>query len=164
MEGRGEIVTPIVSKQVLNLLLLCPKSTVSAGGCYRRYDERGESFALNSDAFLADFLAENLTGIGGKISNALYLSAKDLNEDVQTAYEELLAFSPLGVAMSGSGSAVFALFETAELCRWAKSRYKGRFRSYVVKTLASGVKDKKEFHNPFALSEEEIEKVNAGEE
>ena len=164
MEGRGEKVTPISSKQVLNFLLLCPKSTVSAGGCYRRYDERGETFPFKSEAFLTQFFAGNLSGIGAELSNALYPSAKDLNGDVQKAYEELSAFSPLGVVMSGSGSAVFALFETMELCRWAKSRYKGKFRSYVVKTLPSGAKDKKEFRNPFALSESEIEKVNAGEE
>ena len=164
MEGRGEKVTPVFSKQVLNLLLLCPKSTVSAGGCYRRYDERTERFLSMSGEFLTAFSSEDLTGMGAKLSNALYPSAKDLNGDVQKAYDELLAFSPLGVTMSGSGSAVFALFETEELCRWAKSRYKGKFRSYVVKTLQSGAKEKKEFHNPFALSEEEIEKVNAGEE
>jgi hypothetical protein len=37
--------------------------------------------------------------------------------------------------MTGSGSAVLALFESEELCRYAKSRYRGKFRAAVVKTL-----------------------------
>jgi 4-diphosphocytidyl-2C-methyl-D-erythritol kinase len=94
--------------------------------------------------------------------NDLYVPALHLNKDVETAYNEALGFSPLGVTMSGSGSAVLALFETKELCQWAKSRYRGKYRAYVVQTLVPDyTKTKKTFgwKNPFALSDEETASV-----
>ena len=100
--------------------------------------------------------------------NDLFRAAYSLNEEVGTAYEEAASFSPLGAAMSGSGSSVFALFETKELCEWAKSRYKGKFRGFVVKTVipdytAVGKKKGKALRNPFALSQEEIEEASLEE-
>ena len=90
--------------------------------------------------------------------NDLYEPATHLLPAVKTAMEEALSFSPLGVTMTGSGSAVLALFETKELCDWAKSRYRGKFETRVVSTLVERI-DKNKFslfRNPFALSEEEI--------
>ncbi len=37
--------------------------------------------------------------------------------------------------MTGSGSAVYALFETKELCEWARSRYKGGLNCAVFNTV-----------------------------
>lgn len=37
--------------------------------------------------------------------------------------------------MTGSGSGVFAVFETQELAEWARSRYRGDCRAYVLKTV-----------------------------
>jgi 4-diphosphocytidyl-2C-methyl-D-erythritol kinase len=84
---------------------------------------------------------------------------------VEKAYDEAKSFSPLGVTMSGSGSCVFAMFETKELCEWAKSRYKGKFRTYVVKTIipdytSAAKKTAKAWRNPFVLSEEEMEEAS----
>jgi 4-diphosphocytidyl-2C-methyl-D-erythritol kinase len=96
--------------------------------------------------------------------NDLFRAAYSLNADVGKAYEEAVAFSPLGATMSGSGSCVFAMFETKELCEWAKSRYKGKFRTYVVKTVVPNYtavkKVAKAWRNPFALSEEEMEEAS----
>jgi len=39
MQGRGELVTPIETNTKLHFLLLCPSSEVSAGACYKKYDE-----------------------------------------------------------------------------------------------------------------------------
>jgi 4-diphosphocytidyl-2C-methyl-D-erythritol kinase len=77
---------------------------------------------------------------------------------VETAYEQAKSFSPLGAVMTGSGSAVFALFETKELCQWAQSRYKGKFRTYVAETLVPDYLNGKKtfgFKNPFVLDDGE---------
>ena len=89
--------------------------------------------------------------------NDLYAPALHLNEDVKQAYGEAISFSPIGVTMSGSGSTVLALFDTPELCQWAQSRYWGKFRTYVVKTVIPNYTKTKTFgwRNPFVLSAEE---------
>ena len=98
--------------------------------------------------------------------NDLFRASNSLNSDVGTAYEQAQSFSPLGATMSGSGSCVLAMFESRELCEWAKSRYKGKFRTYVVQTVlpdytTCAKKARSAWRNPFVLSEEEIEEAES---
>jgi len=154
MRGRGEKLDFLpCGGRKLWLLLICPRSSVSAGACYREYD-RNPFSEKNTEKCLAAFLEKDIHEVGRYLTNALYESAARLNGDVRTALEEARSFSPSGAVMTGSGSSVAALFETKELCDWAKSRYKGRFRTYVVGTVSP--KEKKNvFRSPFHLSEEE---------
>ena len=158
MQGRGELVTPIETNTKLHFLLLCPSSEVSAGVCYKKYDELPktlewrESFTQNCIKATCENDQES---IGRYVMNDLYKPALHINGDVKKAYEELKNFSPLGVAMTGSGSCVFALFETEELCRWAKSRYRGKFRAIVAQSVNPNGK-KTDWKNPYKLTEEEL--------
>lgn len=167
MRGRGEIVTPVATETKLHLLLICPKSGVSAGACYRKYDELPQTLQERekyTESCIGALRQKDKNGVGRYLMNDLYVPALHLNPDVQAAYEQARSFSPLGVTMTGSGSAVLALFETKELCDWARSRYKGRFRTYVTETVVPDYTDtaKKKtglggWRNPFVLSEEEKE-------
>ncbi len=161
MQGRGEKVTPLALSETLHLLLICPTSGVSAGACYQKYDELPHTLQWKESATqgcIDALLKKGVNAVGRYLTNDLYVPALHLNSDVETAYGEAVAFSPLGATMSGSGSAVLALFETKELCQWAQSRYRGKFRTYVVQTVAPDyTKTKKTFgwRNPFVLSTEE---------
>ena len=161
MQGRGEKVTLLAIKERLNFLLICPESGVSAGAWYKKYDELPHTLQWKESATQGciDALLQNRINEGGRyLMNDLYVPALHLNKDVEKAHEEAVSFSPLGVTMSGSGSAVLALFETKELCEWAKSRYRGKYRIYVVQTVVPDyTKTKRTFgwSNPFVLSDEE---------
>jgi len=167
MQGRGEKVTPLPISERLNFLLICPTSGVSAGACYKQYDSLPQTLQWKESATQGCIEAlskKDINGVGRYLMNDLYVPALHLNSDVEKAYEEAKSFSPLGVTMSGSGSCVLALFETTELCEWAKSRYKGKFRTYVTRTLIPDYTKKKVslgWRNPFVLSDEEI--ANADE-
>lgn len=163
MQGRGERVTPIKTDMTLYLLVICPKSSVSAGACYQKYDELPHTLAWResqTENCIRALLEKDVNGVGASLTNDLYVPALHVNDDVLTAYEQARSFSPLGACMSGSGSAVFALFETKELCMWAKSRYKGKFRVFTAKTIVpdyTGTKKQKLgiWRSPYRLSEEE---------
>lgn len=153
MQGRGGEVTLIESGQTLHFLAICPKDGCSSSACYREYDrlngeKRGESFTQNAISALKE---NDMQGLGRYLTNDLFLPATTLCESVKKAYDEALSFSPLGAVMTGSGSCVLAMFETKELCEWAKSRYRGKFRSFVLKTVVP--KKVKEWKNPFVLEE-----------
>ena len=74
--------------------------------------------------------------------------------DVEKAMEEAKSFSPIGAVMTGSGCCVLALFETKELCEWAKSRYRGKFRVLTASTLLPDYEKKQtRWSNPFVLEQ-----------
>lgn len=166
MQGRGEQVTPLAFKDKLHFLLLCPSSVVSAGGCYKEYDRlhlddistTKEDKTATQNCIEA-LLRNNANEVGRYLINDLFLPASSLNADVKTAFQEANDFSPLGAVMTGSGSCVLAMFETKELCQWAKSRYRGKFRAYVAETVIPDYDGKnKKWHNPFVLGD--WERVN----
>ena len=138
--------------------MICPQGGVSAGACYREYDSLNaqDSVGGNTEKAIAAWTAGDVYGLGRYLTNDLYPAAANLCGDVKRAIEEANAFSPIASVMTGSGSAVLALFETEELCRWAKSRYRGKFRVSTVKTIDPNER-KKGWAFPFALRADEYE-------
>lgn len=136
MRGRGEQIFPVETDAKFYFLLLVPRSGVSTRECYQKSDELPQSVPTTESAY-QKILAGDLEGAAKDFRNALYPAACALNPEVKTAYEELKAFSPWAVNMTGSGSGVYAIFETAELCAWAKSRYRGKFPSYLLKSKSN---------------------------
>jgi 4-diphosphocytidyl-2-C-methyl-D-erythritol kinase len=152
MRGRGERVEKVSASATLHALLICPKTSVSSGACYRRYDETATDFLGGgaTEKAIESLKKGEVETLGSLLKNDLYSPATTLNADVGRAYEEAKSFSPLGVVMTGSGSAVLAFFETRELCEWAKSRYRGKFATVVVKTVLPE-KLNQGWKNPFTL-------------
>lgn len=158
LRGRGERVEKVGPFPPMHFLLLCPRANVSTKLCYQASDEFPPAEPQTERA-LSYLLKGNLKEAAGFFSNGLYPAAKKLCPAVERAKEELESFSPLATCMTGSGSGVFALFESEELCAWAKSRYRGKSRAYILKTAES--RTRKRIKNPFVLGEEEGKEENA---
>lgn len=137
LSGRGENVKTIDCKRRLHFLLLLPGSGVSTAECFSRYDtfQGVPQVSNNSEEAIQALNSGDLQALGISLSNALYPAASKINPQLQTAYEELQSFNPLGVNMTGSGSAVYALFENGEFASWAASRYKGKLECIQIKTV-----------------------------
>ena len=135
MTGRGEQVVKFPLFPELWFLVLCPQEGVSTSQCYSAYDELGISCFPRSERVLKDLLGGNPEWAAMQFGNDLYEAAVSLNPAVSEALLALRHFSPLGAGMSGSGSACYALFPTRELCEWARSRYRGKCRAYVVRSI-----------------------------
>ena len=153
MRGRGEIVEPLGPVPALNFCLLCPSRGVSTKECYRKCDELPAEEARTENV-LQLLRAGELGSAAELFGNGLYAAARELNSAVEETLSCLRAFSPLGASMTGSGSGVYAVFATPELCQWAKSRYRGRCRAYCLKAAEPNLKKIK---NPFVIGEEEME-------
>lgn len=157
MQGRGEKILPIDSvKSPLHLLLIFPKDSVSAGACYRAFDEGNYplSTGVATQRALECLYRGDLAGIGRYATNDLYAPAASLCSAVKQAMDEAQSFAPIAAFMTGSGSTVCALFETKEFCDWARSRYRGKFRTMVVKTVGRQ-EEKVIWRSPFALGNDE---------
>ena len=138
MQGRGNILSETGIDQVLHLLLLCPDSSVSAGACYKKYDELPKTLEWRenaTEACIKALLEGNIHEATKHVTNDLYVPALHLNDDVLTAYDEMCALQPLTAGMTGSGSCVFGVFETAKDCACAKKKYQGNFRVIATRTV-----------------------------
>lgn len=133
LTGRGERVERLGRTPAMNFLLLVPQAGVSTAECYRRC--RGISECPHTPRALELFRSGEVVWAAKLFSNDLYPAARELEPEVETALMELKRFSPVAASMTGSGSGVFALFESFELCQWAKSRYRGKARAYCLKTI-----------------------------
>ncbi len=136
MQGRGNDCYYLGSERRLDLLLLCPKESVSTKACFESFDTKGkrEKAGVTSRAIDA-FVQGDLAALGESLHNDLCAPAKELCGEIGQAYEFLQSLSPLGVTMTGAGSCVLALFENEEFCRYAKSRYHGEALCLAVKTV-----------------------------
>lgn len=151
--GRGERVEYFGEPPALHFLLVCPQSGVSSAECYRAYDRLTVPCGVGTERVLSLLREGRIQEAARHFSNALYPAAKTLSPDVETALQQAESFSPWGSGMTGSGSAAFALFENAELCEWAKSRYRGKFRTFCVRALSPA--KAQETRSPFFLGERE---------
>ncbi|MDE5789254.1 MAG: 4-(cytidine 5'-diphospho)-2-C-methyl-D-erythritol kinase [Clostridia bacterium] len=135
LTGRGDKVERLKSGVRLDIGLLIPKSGVSTAQCYSLCDSTGVNKQFTSDEAQKAVLAGNKEQIGASLSNGLYAAAIRLNGDVEECFNQLKAFDPLGVNMTGSGSGVYAVFENDQFLRYAKSRYRGKHTFITTKTV-----------------------------
>ena len=129
--GRGDIVKAVDSKLKLYILLLVPSDSVGTAKCYSVFDTLGKAGG-NSDGAERAVIGNDIKGLADGISNALMPAAITLSGEVKKCLEELKEFAPLAVNMTGSGSGVYALFENREMCAYAKSRYRGKAKTYIL--------------------------------
>ncbi|MDE5943633.1 MAG: 4-(cytidine 5'-diphospho)-2-C-methyl-D-erythritol kinase [Clostridia bacterium] len=130
--GRGNVVKQIESNLRLDILLLAPSCQVSTAECYKRFNAPYEADGNGAEQAVE---SGDKFALAKHICNDLTAPATTLCGEVQTAVDELKEFDPLAVNMTGSGSGVYAIFENAEFCAYAKSRYRGKFRAIQLKTI-----------------------------
>ena len=135
MRGRGEVISPFESGLKLYMLLLVPRVSVSTSTCYRTFDEEGGENCPPGEGARIALQGGNLYALSAFMKNDLAPSAKKLAAEVNDCYAELESFCPAAVNMTGSGSGVYALFDSREMCEYAYSRYKGGARAYVIQSV-----------------------------
>lgn len=130
---RGNVVEHLDGELKLDMLLLLPRGEVSTPACYKRYDELPPQYGGDSEGAKKAVAAGDLKGLCACVGNALLPAAESLLSGVGECVEELKAFDPLAVNLTGSGCGVYAIFENAAFRDYALSRYRGKARAYPVK-------------------------------
>ena len=120
-EGVGEILTPMPDLSGLPMLLLKPQRGVSTPFCYKAFDAMGaenireeEKKALKEDLSYGADPKERLIRAGRSWTNDLQAPAIQSVPEIQDGLALLSEGGALFSAMSGSGSAVFGIFEKEE--------------------------------------------------
>ncbi|MBO4323255.1 MAG: 4-(cytidine 5'-diphospho)-2-C-methyl-D-erythritol kinase [Clostridia bacterium] len=116
MRGRGTDLEFLPASPKTHVLIAVAEGGVSTGKCYELSDKLEKIPPADIDELVEDFSSENYDNLGKNCVNALYGAAKTINPEVEVVYKKLQELSPSAVSMTGSGSAVFAIFKTEKLC------------------------------------------------
>lgn len=106
-EGIGDVITPIKSKASLSLKLIKPDFGISTAEAYKRFDSAPPVGRRNTDAVISALEAGDTNSLAKNLFNLL--DCKD--ERIEKIKADLIKAGALGACMSGSGSAVYGIFE-----------------------------------------------------
>ena len=142
LKGRGEIVEKLDIDKKLYFFIITADGGVNTSECYRLYDSTEKApVSFGADKLISDLSSGDAESYD--LYNALYAPATTINENVKKAYEFIKDLSPKAVVMSGSGSSVAGIFDTAELCQWAQAKAKYLFKNTFVTESLSDAEIKK---------------------
>ena len=111
-QGVGEVLTPFRLGAPLHLVLAKPAAGVSTRALFERINLPQP--LPDTARAMAALSGGDVRALGLLLCNALQAEAEALVPEIGTLRQRLLALGALGASMTGSGSAVFGLFETAE--------------------------------------------------
>ena len=110
-EGRGELLTPLPAPPNHHLVVAKPERGADTGGIYRAYDERQGTRTACVNPVVAALHSGNLLALAGALGHDLEPVTAGFVPEVTAYRRELLRAGALGAAMTGTGSAVYGIFE-----------------------------------------------------
>lgn len=125
LKSRGDEITYFTSELELYFVVIYASSGVNTKDCFEVYDNLNETGIVSDVDKLVEGLKNNdLSCLDNNVNNALYNSAIKLNGEVKKNLEALKSLSPKWCAMTGSGSTVFAIYDSYEMASWAVDKLK----------------------------------------
>jgi len=110
-EGVGDVLRPLPSPPAHHLVVAKPQRSADTARVYRSFDaSRPESLSSAGDVVSA-LRYGSLPSLACAVGNDLAPVTKGLVPEVARLERELLASGALGASMSGSGTAVYGLFD-----------------------------------------------------
>lgn len=132
-EGIGEMLSPLPKLPSCYIVIAKPNFGIDTKGAYRAFDE----MKIKPDYATPDLvkaLSGKLSDIAPKVNNMFEECLR--NSDIEAIKVKMLSFGALGCAMSGSGSAVFSIFDNQNRANEACEKLKelGLFSCVCVPT------------------------------
>ncbi|MEW6636426.1 MAG: 4-(cytidine 5'-diphospho)-2-C-methyl-D-erythritol kinase [Actinomycetota bacterium] len=138
-EGVGERLAALPAPPEHWLVIIMPGKGADTGEVYRLYDEWSGGRAPGSvGPVVASLEAGDLKALASSVGNDLTTVTAELVPEVREYGRRLLGAGALGAAMTGTGTAVFGVFEDERTARRAAGRMSAPFRC-VCEPVSAGV-------------------------
>lgn len=128
-EGRGDVLTPLRELPPCFVVICKPDFPISTPFLFRELDNGGEGPHPDMEAAVAAVEAGDLYALGGLMQNVFERVLGRRKSEIFAIKKELLRAGALGAVMSGTGSAVFGLFDSEDAASAAARALRRRWRS-----------------------------------
>jgi 4-diphosphocytidyl-2-C-methyl-D-erythritol kinase len=135
-EGVGDVLTPLPAPPQHRLLLAKPGRSADTGGIYRAYDRRRAPGKTCVEPVVAALRSGDLAAFAGAVGNNLEPVTAELVPEVAAYKGEMLRAGALAAAMTGTGTAVYGIFDADD--RAAEAPLRAPFVG-VCEPTAAGV-------------------------
>jgi len=140
--GRGEILSPIKKVEKMHLILVIPPKPISTEWAYKNLNLKLTNIPSGSNLYRLNL--SKINNIQDYLHNDLEEVVKERLPDISEIKKKLISLGSKGVAMSGSGSSVYGIFEEYDRCLKAyEIMKKERWRIIFTETLT----DVREFYH-----------------
>jgi 4-diphosphocytidyl-2-C-methyl-D-erythritol kinase len=126
-EGVGEVLTPLPAPPLHRLLVVKPERGAETGSIYRVYDERPGKGTASVEPVVAALRTGDLTALARAIGNDLEPITAGFVPEVKMYTKDLLRLGAMGAAMSGTGTAVYGVFEGEDEARFVAERFHAQY-------------------------------------
>lgn len=110
-EGRGQILTPLPPLPVCSIVICKPAFAISTPDLFNRIDARRSRLHPDTAGMLESIRRGDLSGAARRVFNVFEDVLDRRQGDIARIKNALLDHGALGAAMTGTGSAVFGLFD-----------------------------------------------------
>jgi 4-diphosphocytidyl-2-C-methyl-D-erythritol kinase len=137
VQGVGEIIKPCPPMPKCHLVICMPDKGVSTPAAFANYDTLGEKTLVETDKLVAAMEENDIYGVAKYMANDLEKAAA--SEYTQPIREELIQQGAIGSVMTGSGAAVFGVFDDEDKAKAAVEYFRDRVRSvFIAKPVGFG--------------------------
>ena len=130
VQGVGDIILPCADMPRCHFVICMPSNGVSTPQAFANYDRLGHKTIVETDKLIKAIEDEDLKTIAKYMANDLEEAAG--SEDTQPIRKQLIEQGALGSVMTGSGAAVFGIFDSEEKAKQAFQYFKGKVRSVFL--------------------------------
>ncbi len=140
-EGVGDLLTPLPPPPEHHLVLTKPSASAATTRIYCAYDDESSAGSTNyARAVVAALRSGSLPALAAAVGNDLAPVTARIVPEVAALERKLLENGALGASMSGSGTAVYGIFDDADAA-WSAARKSGVAFSGVYGPVSCGVED-----------------------
>jgi 4-diphosphocytidyl-2-C-methyl-D-erythritol kinase len=137
-EGVGEILTPLPAPPIHHLVVAKPPRSAHTGNIYHAFDEARTKSMRSVEPVLSALRSGSLPAFASAVGNGLRPVTAGFFPEVAALEQTLLASGALGASMSGSGTAVYGIFDDAKTASTARDAVDAPFIS-VYEPVSRGV-------------------------
>ncbi|MBR2476781.1 MAG: 4-(cytidine 5'-diphospho)-2-C-methyl-D-erythritol kinase [Clostridia bacterium] len=131
-EGIGEVLTPIDSKVKADILIVKPDVGISTPWAYKRLDEVGCT-PCDVDSVVSALEKGDTKELCRSMANTFEIVVPEVAPEIDAIKSKLIGYGALGAMMSGSGTAVFGIFDDADTLERACEDFRDNY-PYVFKS------------------------------